>query len=88
MSLDVAVENFDIRRGASVFSDNAGYHWWTMGWFNGSDKGEKAVEISREMAVRWIQGLVSVDAWLSRYYPKQMGNVRQAIAMTRQHLGV
>ncbi len=88
-TLQISVQSFDVRRIASVYADTAGNRWWTKAWFNGNERGEKAIEISREMAIKFNNDLISKDDWLSRFYPKQMSNYYSAIQHTRQHfLGV
>lgn len=84
--LRVYVRSFDVPRVASVYPDNAGIRWWTKAWFNNREKGEDVIEISREMAIKFIQGEISKDAWLERYYPKQMSIYHNAIEMTRKQL--
>ncbi len=82
----IVVKSFDVPRIASVYPDNAGIRWWTKAWFNNREKGEDVIEISREMAIKFIQGEISKDAWLERYYPKQMSVYHNAIEMTRKQL--
>jgi len=82
----IDVRSFDVPRVASVYPDNAGIRWWTKAWFNNREKGEDVIEISREMAIKFIQGEISKDAWLERYYPKQMSIYHNAIEMTRKQL--
>ena len=84
--LRIYVRSFDVPRVASVYPDNAGIRWWTKAWFNNREKGEDVIEISREMAIKFIQGEISKDAWLERYYPKQMSIYHNAIEMTRKQL--
>ena len=82
----IDVRSFDVPRVDSVYPDNAGIRWWTKAWFNNREKGEEVIEISREMAIKFIQGEISKDAWLERYYPKQMSIYHNAIEMTRKQL--
>ena len=82
----IIVRSFDVPRIASVYPDNAGIRWWTKAWFNNREKGEEVIEISREMAIKFIQGEISKDAWLERFYPKQMSVYHNAIEMTRKQL--
>jgi len=85
-NLRIIVRSFDVPRIASVYPDNAGIRWWTKAWFNNRENGEDVVEISREMAIKFIQGEIGKDAWLERYYPKQMSIYHNAIEMTRKQL--
>lgn len=80
------VQSYDVSRTASIYADNTGHRWWTKAWFNGREKGEKAIEIPRAMAIKFQNDEISKDAWLSRFYPKQMSVVTNAIAQTRQQL--
>ena len=84
--LRIVVRSFDVPRVASVYPDNAGIRWWTKAWFNNREHGEDVIEISREMAIKFIQGEIGKDAWLERYYPKQMSIYHNAIEMTRKQL--
>ena len=85
-NLKIIVRSFDVPRIASVYPDNAGIRWWTKAWFNNREHGEDVIEISREMAIKFIQGEIGKDAWLERYYPKQMSIYHNAIEMTRKQL--
>jgi len=44
------------------------------------------VEISRKLAIAFINAQVSKDAWLTRFYPKQMMAYSKAIELTRRQL--
>jgi hypothetical protein len=80
------VQSYDVSRVAAIYADNTGHRWWTKAWFNGREKGEKAVEIPRAMAIKFVNDEISKDAWLSRFYPKQMSVLQNALAQTRQQL--
>ena len=67
----------------SVFPDKSGIRWWTKAWFNGSEKGEAAIEIERELA---INENIEKDEWLEEYFPKQMEVYHNAIEQTREQL--
>ena len=83
------MQSYDISRVAAIYADNSGHRWWTKAWFNGREKGEKAVEIPRAMAVKFVNDEMDKDAWLSRFYPKQMGEIKIAVEKSRQQfLGV
>ena len=56
----------------SVFPDKSGIRWWTKAWFNGSEKGEAAIEIERELAIKFINENIEKDEWLEEYFPKQV----------------
>lgn len=75
-----------MKRVASVYPDNAGERWWTKAWFNGREKGEPAIEISRKMAIAFINDSISKDDWLTRFFPKQMNSYYKAIEQTRRQL--
>lgn len=84
--MQVKIDNFDIARTATVYGDNAGSRWWTKGYFNNRDKGERAIEIPRDMAVKFILDQISRDEWLTRYFPKQMSIVQKSIEQARQQI--
>lgn len=84
--LQVTFQSYDVERSASVYADTSGEHWWTKAWFNGRDKGEPAIEISRRLAIAFINDAIDLDSWLSRFWPKQMSAYRTAIEQTRQQL--
>ena len=44
------------------------------------------MEISRQVAVRFIQDKIEKDAMLEEYFPKQMEVYHQAIEQTREQL--
>ena len=62
----------------SVFPDKSGIRWWTKAWFNGSEKGEAAIEIERELAIKFINENIEKDEWLEVYH--------NAIEQTREQL--
>ena len=82
----VGYESLDVKRVASVYFDTEGSRCWTKAWFLGREKGEPSVEISRDMAIAFINKKISMDSWLTRFYPKQMSIVNKAIEQTRQQL--
>ena len=57
--------------------------WWTKAWFNGKAKGERAIEITRELA---IKDNIKKDEWLEEYYPQQMQILHAALAQTREQV--
>lgn len=69
---DIDIQSFDIQRLVSVYPDKDGINWWTKAWFNGKKRGERAVEINRELAIRFIHDSIGKDEWLEEYYPRQM----------------
>lgn len=85
-NLQISVQSYDIARVASVYFDSEGNRCWTKAWFNDREKGEPAVEISRKLAIAFINNQISKDSWLTRFYPKQMSAYNKAIEMTRQQL--
>ena len=80
----VDVQNYDVRRIAAIYADSLGLRWWTKAWFNGRENGERSQEISRDMAIKFVQGTISKDDWLMRYYPKQMSACQKAIEQARK----
>lgn len=84
MQIDVA--SYDVQRQVSVYFDTSGMRSWTKAWFNGREKGEKAIEISRQQAIKFINDEISMDDWLSRFYPKQMNSYYKAIEQARNQL--
>lgn len=84
--LEIDVRSYDISREASVYYDNAGVRCWTKAWFNGREKGEDAVEITRQLAIKFINDEISLDDWLARFYPKQMNICNKAIEQARKQL--
>lgn len=84
--MEIEVQSFDIPRLVTVYPDQAGIRWWTKAWFNNSDEGEMSVEISRQVAIRFIQEQTDKDAMLEEYYPRQMEVYRSAIEQTREQL--
>lgn len=84
--LDFDLQSFDIPRMVSVYPDRAGIRWWTKSWFNNREEGEFSVEITKQLAILFIQDQVEIDAWLEEYYPKQMEIYHQAIEQTKEQL--
>lgn len=88
-NLQIDVQSYDLKRACSVYCDNAGEKWWTTAWFNGREKEEQSIEISRRLAIEFIQNRISKDDWLMRFYPKQMNSYFNAIEQARkQVLGI
>ena len=77
--LQTDIQSFDISHRAFLYYKQSGDRVWTKGYFNNRPKGEKSVEVTRDMAIKLTQGEITQDAWLSRYFPKQMAAYRQAI---------
>lgn len=84
--LDIEVHSFDIPRTVSVYPDQAGIRWWTKAWFNNRKEGEASVEITRELALLFIQDNIEKDEWLEEHFPKQMEIYHNAIQQTREQL--
>lgn len=86
--LDISVQSYDINHEAYIYFDQAGNRVWTKGYFNNKKKGEPSVEVTRQMAIKFIHGEISQEVWLSRYYPKQMTAYKKAIqAAKKQFIG-
>lgn len=77
--LEIDIQSYDVERTASVYYDNQGI-------FNGREKGENAIEITRQLAMKFFNDEMSMDEWLSRFYPKQMTVYRKAISQARSQL--
>ena len=84
--LEIDVQSFDIPRLVTVYPDKAGMRWWTKAWFNNREEGEASVEISRQVAVKFIQDLIDKDTMLEEYFPKQMEVYHHAIEQTKEQL--
>lgn len=84
--LEIDVQSFDIPRLVSVYPDKSGIRWWTKAWFNNSESGESAIEIERELAIKFINDNIEKDAWLEEYFPKQMEVYHNAIEQTREQI--
>lgn len=84
--LDIDIRSFDIPRLVTVYPDRAGIRWWTKAWFNNKEEGEAAVEITRQIAIRFLQDQIDKETMLEEYYPKQMEVYRSAIEQTREQL--
>lgn len=85
-NLEVDIQTYDVQRTASVYFDRSGTRCWTKAWFNGREKGEKTIEITRQLAIKFINDEINMDDWLSRFYPKQMTVYHKAIAQARNQL--
>jgi hypothetical protein len=83
---NVNIQSFDVPRIASVFPDNVGIRWWTTAWFNNRANSEKVIPITREQAIKLISGEIGKDAWLQRFFPKQMSAYHAAIEQSRRML--
>jgi len=76
-------QSYEIERVCSVYFDSSGEKAWTKSWFNGRDVGEPAKPISKKVAAAFINGRISKDQMLSRYYPQQMEMCRKAAEQTK-----
>ena len=84
--LEIDVQSFDIPRLVSVYPDRSGIRWWTKAWFNNSESGEAAIEIDRQLAIKFINENIEKDEWLEQYFPKQMEVYHNAIEQTREQI--
>lgn len=84
--LEIDVQSFDIPRLVTVYPDKARMRWWTKAWFNNREEGEASVEISRQVAVRFIQDQIDKDTMLEEYFPQQMEVYHHAIEQTKEQL--
>ena len=80
------MQSFDIPRLVTVYPDRAGIRWWTKAWFNNREDGEASIEITRQVAIRFIQNLIDKDTLLEEYVPKQMEVYQNAIEQTKVQL--
>ncbi|MEL4865042.1 hypothetical protein AAEU38_13225 [Bacteroides thetaiotaomicron] len=83
---ELDMTTIDIQRMVSVYPDKDGRIWWTKAWFNGRKKGERAIEITRAMAIKFIHDQAEKDEWLEEYFPKQMQVLHQALEQTREQV--
>ena len=83
---EIDIQSFDIQRTVSVYPDRDGIVWWTKAWFNGRKKGERAIEISRALAIKFIHDDIQKDEWLEEFFPKQMEVLHAALAQTREQV--
>jgi hypothetical protein len=84
--LEIDIQSFDIPRLVSVYPDRSGIRWWTKAWFNNSESGEAAIEIDRQLAIKFINENIEKDEWLEEYFPKQMEVYHNAIEQTREQI--
>lgn len=84
--LQIDVQSYDVSRVASVYFDSEGNRCWTKAWFCGREKGEPSVEITRKLAIAFISDQITKDAWLTRFFPKQMSAYNKAMEETRHQL--
>lgn len=85
-NIRIDILSYDIARQSSVYDDRSGTRWWTKAWFNGREKPERAVEINCQLVWDYQHGKFTLDAWLSRFFPKQMSCYQQAITEARKQL--
>jgi hypothetical protein len=69
-----------------VYPDRSGLRWWTKAWFNNREEGESSVEITRQLAILFLQNQIEKNQWLEEYFPKQMEVYHHAIEQTREQL--
>ncbi|MDD6552159.1 MAG: hypothetical protein PUF37_01030 [Prevotellaceae bacterium] len=84
--IHMTVENFDVERTATAYYNNLGTMAWTTAYFNGREKAEPAVQVPVPMVLKLLQGIISRDEWLSRFFPKQMAAYHKAIEESRRML--
>ena len=85
-NLDFDMQSFDIQRVVSVYPDRDGIVWWTKAWFNNSETGEAAIEIDRQLPIKFINENIEKDEWLEQYFPKQMEVYHNAIEQTKEQI--
>lgn len=69
-----------------MYPDNVGIRWWTTAWFNNREDSEDVIPITKELAIKFIRDEIGKDAWLQRFFPKQMSAYNKAIEQSRQML--
>lgn len=84
--LEIEAEVYDVKRKATLYFDTEGKKCWTKAWFNAREKGEPAVEVTRSLAISFINNTLSRDEWLSQFFPKQMDICKKATEQTRRQL--
>ena len=84
--LSIHVESYDVKHEAYVHFDASGRRSWTKAWFNGRDRGENAIEVTRQQAIKFINENIEKDEWLEEYFPKQMEVYHNAIEQTREQI--
>jgi hypothetical protein len=84
--IEIEAECYDVKRVASLYFDTEGKRCWTKAWFNDREKGEPAVEVTRALAISFVNGTLTRDQWLSQFFPKQMQICQKAVEQTRQQL--
>ena len=84
--LEIDVQSFDIPRLVTVYPDKAEIFLLSKAWFNNREEGEASVEISRQVAVKFIHDLIDKDTMLEEYFPKQMEVYHNAIEQTKEQL--
>ncbi|MDU6554899.1 MAG: hypothetical protein E6507_08545 [Prevotella bivia] len=82
--LQIDAQSYDIEVEATVNFNLTGERAWTKAWFNGNNKGETSIEITRELAIKYINDEITLKDWLARFYPKQMGIYYKALEETRK----
>ena len=75
-----------MKRIASRYFVTEGKRCWTKAWFNGREKGEPAIEVTRSLAISFVNGTLTRDQWLAQFFPKQMQICQKAVEQTRQQL--
>lgn len=84
--LQILARSYDFKRKASVYFDWSGEQCWAKAWFNDSKKGEKSIEIPKTLAIKFINGSIDKDAFLSRLYPSQMKSVKNSLEEARRQM--
>ena len=84
--LEIDIQSFGIPRLVSAYPHRSGIRWWTKAWFNNSETGEAAIEIDRQLAIKFINENIEKDEWLEQYFPKQMEVYHNAIEQTKEQI--
>lgn len=82
--MDMDIQTFDIPRLVSIYPDKDGIRWWTKLWINNRHKGERAIEIDRQLAIAFIRDTIGKDEWCEKYFPRQMEVYHTAISQAKQ----
>lgn len=84
--IQVNFQCYGVQRTASIYFNTTGEQCWTKAWFNGREKGEPSIEITRKLAIAFQDDTLTKDEWLTRFYPKQMLACQKAVEQTRKQI--
>lgn len=70
----------------TVYPDRSGIRWWTKAWFNNREEGESSVEITRQLAILFLQNQIEKDQWLEEIFSQTNGSLSSCHEQTREQL--